>query len=824
MIRFRERIGTLVRSPALLALVVSACDSGSTTADRNDGAPTADQGFDAGFDAAVSPDAGPIDGSVVALWNPQPPPEVDSAFHAAHPDSFSRLSRWSTRFDRADRPKVGALGAYGIGNGIVFGFVGYSDPLNTLHSLTGPTYERGESFFADYRLDLVKDDAELAFDHEWSGRSLTAPVALTSGLAGAVDLQTIDFVPWTDQPARRCLLRMIIVQNRGDSPAEGLSVQLRSILRATPEAGRLIERLETRSMASEFIDAEPVADGRTLRVAIPTLAPGAEWRTSLAHCTAEGTEPGPTPALNIDDLLDETTAAYADWRATHTQFRFPDPMVSDFVDGMAQTLKVQTTETGGVCPMSQYTRVWARDSIGPGLGYLALGAHEDATRLVDFLDGAIRTVGGLQNSYDADIVPADAPAGPDWEAMPSLSGRVGAETPSYMVWLYAAQALATGDRQGAERHLGFLRYALMTQAFDAQDRLPFTGDETFRAAMNAAFGLALDFVHSEQSWSTNSSLLWLGASRHLERLADHLEAGALSTQIRTRREAVEAATLRHYRRADGCFRAFMPREGDGFDAPYEDVSLKVGWAGWQPGRSPIAVDSVGCLVDLIGDGDGGLLSEPDEPMIFFGERIEAVYTGMLPGYTLSALTEVGHPQMIAAFERLLVLASTSGNYQEYMANPGQTGLQPLYEPTGALGDYTAKFRPWEGGINVAALLDTLFGFQADAFASQIRLRPHLRPTWPSMAAVGLRSGADRFDVEVRRDGPNQVLSISSDAAAPYTVVIEWDGLEAPATALSLDGTALESTVDVAFGVERRTARFTLAPGADVEVRVITAPN
>ena len=41
------------------------------------------------------------------------------------------------------------------------------------------------------------------------------------------------------------------------------------------------------------------------------------------------------------------------------------------------TLKVQTAVSGANCPMSEYTRIWLRDTIGPVRAWLQLGAHED---------------------------------------------------------------------------------------------------------------------------------------------------------------------------------------------------------------------------------------------------------------------------------------------------------------------------------------------------------------------------------------------------------------------------------------------------------------
>ena len=137
------------------------------------------------------------------------------------------------------------------------------------------------------------------------------------------------------------------------------------------------------------------------------------------------------PTIDAGELLDETAAAYQAWDAGLVQVELPDPMVADFVDGMKITLKSQTAATGASCPMSQYTRTWARDNIGPTLALLSLGAHDDVRAMMDYVYGAILLKGDLNNSYDADLDVSDLPAAPDWDGLPVLTERVAAETPSY---------------------------------------------------------------------------------------------------------------------------------------------------------------------------------------------------------------------------------------------------------------------------------------------------------------------------------------------------------------------------------------------------------
>ena len=123
-----------------------------------------------------------------------------------HPAAFERISRWGTHVSGPvdERPDVGHRGAFGTGNGYTFGFVGEADPLNTLHSLTTPTYERGPRFYGDYAIKLAPaGGAPADFDEEWAARSLSARVVLTRGKLGTMRLDSVDFAPHSDDPALR---------------------------------------------------------------------------------------------------------------------------------------------------------------------------------------------------------------------------------------------------------------------------------------------------------------------------------------------------------------------------------------------------------------------------------------------------------------------------------------------------------------------------------------------------------------------------------------------------------------------------------------------
>ena len=391
---------------------------------------------------------------------------------------------------------------------------------------------------------------------------------------------------------------------------------------------------------------------------------------------------------------------------------------------------------------------------------------------------------------------------------------------------FDAWTRATGRTERADTRWGFLRRCLFAQGFGDDHLLPFTGDETFRAAMNTIYGYPVESPHHEESWSANSSFLWLGAARGFMRLAEALGRGDDRVEAEALYADAETATLTRYRLPDGCFSALVDRATDEVvPEPFEDVSLKVTWTGWKTGDDEVAAGNVACLVDRIGREPGvmqGHMAEMYEGPIFEGlfGASEGVYTGMLPGYVLSALSEVGHPDAAAAFNALRRQLSSSGNLQEYHVYDDHSGLTLIYLASGVEpSDYTGKYRPWEGGIVLDAVLQYLTGFRPDAAARTIALRPHLPNDWPTMRFSGLRVGDDRFDLAAARRGDAIDVTITSHASADYAITLRWDATSAPT--LDQNGEAI-ATTDLTtrehFGLRSATTTaLTLPAGGDIVV-------
>ncbi|MGM0578912.1 MAG: hypothetical protein ACQEXJ_24530, partial [Myxococcota bacterium] len=281
-------------------LVLQACDDGGGGESAAD---TAADTLEDAADAEDTADVGP-DLPEPTLWPGAPSFTPEGSFVEAHPDAFARISRWVTHVEGpvGERPEVGARGGYGTGNGHTFALFGMTDPMNTIHGLVGPTYERRPNYFGDYAIRLAPEGADTPpdFDEEWAASSLSAPVVMTRGVLGDVRLDTVDFAPRTDDAAvQPCFLRVLTVTNTGDAESATHDV----VVRATNpvdalEDGALLETTEERALTTTFVDETGSADGRELRLQVGPLASGEARVVTLVHCSADGDQAVAVPDVD----------------------------------------------------------------------------------------------------------------------------------------------------------------------------------------------------------------------------------------------------------------------------------------------------------------------------------------------------------------------------------------------------------------------------------------------------------------------------------------------------------------------------------------------
>jgi hypothetical protein len=137
------------------------------------------------------------------------------------------------------------------------------------------------------------------------------------------------------------------------------------------------------------------------------------------------------------------------------------------------------------------------------------------------------------------------------------------------------------------------------------------------------------------------------------------------------------------------------------------------------------------------------------------------FIGCAPGDLLSNLAAVRHPLAGRAFEGLLGSASKSGEWVE---------VHKPDRPSHGYGDgmYANRYRPWESGLNLDAILLYLTGARRK-LGREITLDPLLPPGCDRMNVENIPVGPGRLRLEARRDGTGIAYTALNQGAAPVMV-------------------------------------------------------
>jgi hypothetical protein len=377
------------------------------------------------------------------------------------------------------------------------------------------------------------------------------------------------------------------------------------------------------------------------------------------------------------------------------------------------------------------------------------------------------------------LTPADVTNDPDWDALPPLSGRVGAEGPGYVPLAYRDIAHYTGDPGMIGERWPYLRRAVAAQTIEDDGTQTFTGDETFRAAMSSAAGLPLEYAWHDLAWSANSAFLMASAADFLaEAAVAHGEAG--DVELFEHRAGMARSALDEVFLQDGGWYApfVFHTAGSANDAdqvathPFEDVNLKPVWIESHPVSDPVVLTNLRALEDHAGRADGTLRSAAVTTPVDIEalDLSEGVGTAMVPGFYLSNLARVGDPRGHAAFNRLVDYATPSGSFPEYVVHADLTALQFIYDEGGSIGDTPARYRPWEAAINGDAMLDWLIG--AEPIDGGLRLRPHHPNELETVRADGIAIGSHLVDLDSALEAGSLVVTVTARSDEPVLLVVD----------------------------------------------------
>lgn len=693
--------------------------------------------------------------------SPQPP---WSPWFAQYPWIAEEFSRWSFQVEGdGDPPHFRYLPDHAVGNGHVFTLLGTTFPLNTLHSMNGPYYHKGERFFTDVWLELASgaNGAPIAWTKEGSGKLTSMPLVITWAVASKATLLTVDFAPQVgteENPVRRALVRFAIIHNPGTTAISGLELRLRAAGPQTFEGAAMLEQVESRTRSISVLEEEGVeiVDGH-LRLSLGEIPAGGDRVVPIAIVFDDeqgmgGETVNGLAHVGLEVLLEQTRIAWQEKLSGATRLTTPDPRVNDYLASQLLVVLSQQAYNGSSHPMCEYTGTWLRDNAGPVRLLTRVGLFEEVRAQLDYLHLATLAKGSIANSYFGNFQPEDAGPEPDWAAMSVMTGRSRAESPSYIPLMFSWYREASGKEDFIEEYFEWMRFALEGQLFDG-DLLPFSTDETFRTAMAVAHGLAIDEQFETGFYSANSSFLWVAAAERLAEMAEVIGREAAAQSLRTKAADVRANADATFLSADGYYHPYVYSEDlEPAPAPFEDVNTKPIWSGYLLPDDPVALSNLKQTIELLGSDDGFLVSPlPEAHQNMFGLPIaEGIHTGMSPGYFLDNLARTQHPLGEAAFNALAVHATASGTTPEYQILDDHAPLHFIYDSSGGIGDYTARYRPWEGGLLADAAWSYLLGNRFEAAANTLHLAPHLPNGWSWMEATGIRVGEARLNFRLER--------------------------------------------------------------------------
>ncbi|MCB9666243.1 MAG: hypothetical protein H6732_19190, partial [Alphaproteobacteria bacterium] len=609
-----------------------------------------------------------------APWErPDVRPVLDHPLFEAHPE-LADLALFAERHDgpEADRPPPSARGTYAVGNGRVAALLGLADPIDTLHGLVGPTYRTRGRFFGDLALRPVVGGLEVASEVAWIGRPRGTGLVVTRRDAGALTLYTVDVAP---RPAGvdplavpPVILRFLAVTAREDGLEVAVDLDAADVFAPDAAAGGVLAtaldggtRLGLLPFDGSWTDA-----GGAWRLALGTSSASTPLTAVVALATADdaaGLDALRSQLEGVDPevWLADTLAWWTAWSATGLQLDLDSPWLLDLLDGLRVQVRLQQSAAGGVVPLSRYTGTWLRDTIGPARFFARLGLTEEVASMVDYLELCHRLRGDFGNSCSSGLVPADVPFDLDWSANTvPFTGRTAAEGPSHVPLAFRELVRWTGDWQPALDHQAYLHRAMTAQTVSPEGWQRWSGDETYRLAMEVALGYPVETAWDTKAFSSASSHLFSPAARFVAEVDERAGLAAEAAALRAQADLVDEGA-RAFVQPSGHFAAVMVDDPDlePTTAPFEDSALQALWAGAYAADDPLALDALAGLRLVVDQGDGTFQSPPSEPYALGGPYAGGVCTGMLPGFVLWNLGVTGAPDHRQAFDQVLSYATPS---------------------------------------------------------------------------------------------------------------------------------------------------------------------
>ena len=391
----------------------------------------------------------------------------------------------------------------------------------------------------------------------------------------------------------------------------------------------------------------------------------------------------------------------------------PDARSAEILDSAAVLIKAQQSKEGGVMAGMWFPLAYIRDQYGVARGMLALGMYEEAKLNLEFRLAKFQRFGTLLTA----------------EAMGTDSARHQHENdevegPAYTILQARDYIKATGDTDFGRELWPMLSWCWKVQQRNVADGItPFNGDETYVAG---GFFPRSGLVQG----SADTTLVYAESGKWLihfaldERLWKQDHANKQLERVKIAREAY----LKHFLDKDRIWANEPEREHMAEPPRFRHGVCEglCGWFGWtersKTGRyacptclatkdlptlrpAKMEVNSVSLLPAYIGSD---FLTKAEMRAVVEHVISQANPKGHIasvpgtegcvgydPGLILMNLLATGHPAAAAACERMTRILDRTDSWNEY------------YDATDSPRPGCCRCRPWESGVNAAALVDYL---------------------------------------------------------------------------------------------------------------------
>jgi len=382
----------------------------------------------------------------------------------------------------------------------------------------------------------------------------------------------------------------------------------------------------------------------------------------------------------------------------------------EIIDGVATLIKAQQSDDGGAMAGHYYPLAYVRDQYGAAKGMLALGMINEAKQALEFRLKKFYTFGNLQNAESMGT-----------DCARHIHENDDVEQTGYIILQARDYFNKTGDAKFIKKLFPMLEWCWNSQLKHlAGGSLPFNGDETYVAGgffprsglLHGSADSTLVFIEGGKwlaDWAKNNDA-WKKefADEQLKIIEEtkkswrtlFFDKNKIYANAPEREKFISPPRFRHGVCENRCtwFGWTQRTENGRYQCPNCFGKIKL------PPETPgkIEVNSVSLLPTFI---ESDILSKEELTKVA-NHILEQEYpnghiptipgkegcVGYDPGFLLFTLSEINHPAAEKTRQRLINMLDDVGAWTEY------------YDENDKFKKANCRCRPWESGMNAAALI------------------------------------------------------------------------------------------------------------------------